>query len=361
LPLANVLRNFKVFDVATDSDIFDITILGGGPVGLYAAYYAGLRQMRTKIIDSLDQLGGQLATLYPEKYIYDVAGFPKVIARDLVKNLVDQAQQYEPQVCLSQTVKTLTRDEAAQCFVLSSDQEVHRSRTVLICAGAGAFQARKLPVAEAAQWEGRGVHYSVGSKQVFAGKRLLIIGGGDSALDWAMNLHGTASHITIIHRRNQFRAHEDSVSKTMAMGIPILTFWELKSLVVTDNHLSGAVLVNNQTHAEQTIQVDAILPQLGFISSLGAIKDWPIQIRGQSILVDQKMQTNLPGVFAAGDVAGFDGKLKLIATGFGEAATAVNFAKTLLDPKAKAFPGHSSEMGPQTVTTIGMSADVTVA
>ncbi len=346
--------------MVAESDIFDITIIGGGPVGLYGAYYAGLRQMRTKIIDSLDQLGGQLATLYPEKYIYDVAGFPKVIARDLVKNLVDQAQQYEPDVRLSQTVKTLERDESQQCYVVTSDKEVHRTRTLLICAGAGAFQVRKLTLADAARWEGRGIYYAVGSKQVFAGKRLLIIGGGDSALDWAMNLHDTASHITIIHRRNQFRAHEDSISKTMAMGVPILTFWELKALQVTDNNLVGAVLVNNQTHEERTIHVDAILPQLGFVSSLGAIKDWPIKVQGHSIMVDQKMQTNLPGVFAAGDVAGFDGKLKLIATGFGEAATAVNFAKTLLDPKAKAFPGHSSEMGPQTLTTIVPGTHATV-
>lgn len=347
--------------MATESDVFDITIIGGGPVGLYGAYYAGLRQMRTKIIDSLDQLGGQLATLYPEKYIYDVAGFPRVIARDLVKNLVEQAQQYDPEVCLSQTVKTLERDEVQQCYVITSDKASHRTRSLLICAGAGAFQARKLTVADAAQWEGRGIYYAVRSKQVFAGKRLLIIGGGDSALDWAMNLYDTAAHITIIHRRNQFRAHEDSVTKTMSLGVPILTFWELKSLITADNTLNGAVLVNNQTHEERTIHVDAILPQLGFVSSLGAIKDWPIKLQGNSIMVDQKMQTNLPAVFAAGDVAGFDGKLKLIATGFGEAATAVNFAKTLLDPKAKAFPGHSSEMGPQALTTIGPETPATVA
>ncbi len=342
------------------SEIFDLTIIGGGPVGLYGAYYAGLRQMRTKIIDSLDQLGGQLATLYPEKYIYDVAGFPRVVARDLVNNLIEQAQQYQPEVQLSQTVKTLNRDENSQCYAITTEAGLHLTRTVLICAGAGAFHPRRLAVPGAEQWEGRGIHYAVTNKQVFAGKRLIIIGGGDSALDWAMNLHGVASHITIIHRRNQFRAHEESVSKTMKMGIPILTFWELKSLSITDNTITGAVLYNNQTHEERTIHADVILPQLGFISSLGAIKDWPIHIQGHSIMVDQKMQTNLPGVFAAGDVAGFDGKLKLIATGFGEAATAVNFAKTLLDPKAKAFPGHSSELGPQTLTTIVPGKHATV-
>jgi thioredoxin reductase (NADPH) len=333
-------------------EVFDLTIIGGGPVGLYAAYYAGLRQMKTKIIDSLDQLGGQLATLYPEKYIYDVAGFPRVIARDLVKNLMEQGLQYHPSVHLSETVKTLKRHEAMDCYIVGSEHAEHYTKTLLICAGAGAFQPRKVTLPNAAEWENRGIYYAVSSKQVFAGKRLLIIGGGDSALDWAMNLHGTASDISIIHRRNQFRAHEDSVSKVLALGVPILTFWELKELVIADNVLKGAVLVNNQSQEERTISVDAILPQLGFISSLGAIKNWPIKQEGQSILVNQQMETNMKGIFAAGDVAGFSGKLKLIATGFGEAATAVNYAKIQLDPKAKAFPGHSSEMGPQAMTTI---------
>ncbi len=339
-----------------NQDVFDITILGGGPVGLYAAYYAGLRHMKTKIIDSLDQLGGQLATLYPEKYIYDVAGFPKIIARDLVKNLMEQGLQYQPTVCLNETASGLSRDEQSGFYEISTEKGRHVTRSLLICAGAGAFQPRKLPVASANVWEGRGIHYFVGKKSEFANKKLLIVGGGDSALDWAMNLHGTASHITIIHRRNQFRAHEDSVRKVQNAGTPILTFWELKEVLSTDNKLSGVVIFNNQTKEEKTLAVDAILPQLGFISSLGAIKQWPLKIEGQSIIVDAKMQTTMPGVFAAGDVTGFEGKLKLIVTGFGEAAIAVNFAKTLLDPKAKAFPGHSSEMSPQAVTTIETNA-----
>ncbi len=338
--------------MAATADIFDFTIIGGGPVGLFAAYYAGLRQMRTKIIDSLDQLGGQLAALYPEKFIFDVAGFPKVIARDLVKDLMAQGLQYGAQVHLSETLKGLKRDETHDCWVLSSDRAEHYTKTLLIAAGSGAFQPRKVPVASAAAWEGRGVYYSVKSKEDFAGRRLLIIGGGDSALDWAMNLHGVAGAITIIHRRNQFRAHEDSVKRVLASGTPILTFWELKDLVCADNKITGALIVNNQTKEEKTLPVDAILVQVGFISSLGAIKDWPIEIKGNSIMVNSQMQTNQKGIFAAGDVASFDGKLKLIVTGFGEAATAANFAKAFIDPHSRAFPGHSSEMSPQLVTTV---------
>jgi thioredoxin reductase (NADPH) len=346
--------------MVSEIDLFDITIIGGGPVGLFAAYYAGLRQMKTKIIDSLDQLGGQLATLYPEKYIYDVAGFPRIIARDLVKHLSEQGLQYGARVCLSETVQTLRCDESHNCFAVGSEQGEHYSKTLLICAGAGAFQPRKLPLAAAGAWEGRGVYYFVSNMAAFQDKRLLIIGGGDSALDWAMNLHGIASQITIIHRRNQFRAHEDSVTRVLKLGTPILVFYELKDLVVTDNKISGVVIFNNQTHQERTLPVDAILPQLGFISSLGAIKNWPLNLQGQSILVDHHMQTNMKGIFAAGDVAGFDGKLKLIATGFGEAAIAVNFAKTYIDPKAKAFPGHSSEMGPQAMTTLASENPATM-
>jgi thioredoxin reductase (NADPH) len=339
-------------DMTATADIFDFTIIGGGPVGLFAAYYAGLRQMRTKIIDSLDQLGGQLAALYPEKFIYDVAGFPKVIARDLVKDLIEQGLQYGAQVHLCETLKGLQRDEIHDCWRLSSDRAEHYTKTLLIAAGSGAFQPRKVPVASATAWEGRGVYYSVKSKEDFAGKRLLIIGGGDSALDWAMNLHGVAGQITIIHRRNQFRAHEDSVKRVLSSGTPILTFWELKDVVCADNKITGALIVNNQTQEQRTLPVDAILVQVGFISSLGAIKDWPIEIKGNSIMVNSHMQTSQKGIFAAGDVAGFDGKLKLIVTGFGEAATAANFAKALIDPHSRAFPGHSSEMSPQTVTTV---------
>ena len=333
-------------------EIFDVTIVGAGPTGLFAAYYAGLRQMKTKLVDSLDQLGGQLTALYPEKYIYDVAGFPKVLARDLVKNLVEQGLQHHPSVHLSETAQSLRRDEAMGCFVITTDKSEHYSRTVVITAGAGPLAPRKLPVESANQWEDRGVYYVVKQKAIFKQKRLLIIGGGDSALDWAMNLHGIASEITIIHRRNQFRAHEDSVNRVQNAGIPILTFWELRELITTDGKISGAVIFNNQTREEQMLPVDAIIAQLGFISSLGAIKTWPLNIQGHSILVDQQMQTNVQGVFAAGDVAGHVGKLKLIATGFSEAAVAVNFAKTYIDPKARAFPGHSSEMGPQTLTTV---------
>lgn len=332
---------------APADDIYDITIIGGGPVGLFAAFYAGLRHMRTKIIDSLEELGGQLTTLYPEKYIYDVPGFPRILARDLANNLIEQALQYHPAVCLGETVTQVAHEADQQLYRITTGKAQHLTRTAVLCAGAGAFQAKKLPLPDTEKWDGKGIYYFVRTKSVFAGKRVLIVGGGDSAVDWALNLQDTASHVTVIHRRNVFRAHEDSVRKLQKTDAQILTFFELKALVEEHGTLTGAVIVNNQTQEERTLAIDAILVQVGFISSLGPLRHWPVKIQGSSILVNAHMQTNMPGIFAAGDVALYDGKLKLIATGFGEAAIAVNYAKTLVDPASRAFPGHSSELTPQ--------------
>ncbi len=336
---------------ATDTQICDITIIGGGPVGLFAAFYAGLRGMKTRIVDSLDQLGGQLTTLYPEKFVYDVAGFPKIVARDLARNLVDQAMQYNPEVFLQEKLDTLVLRPDQNCLELRSANNIHLTRTAIICAGAGAFEPKRLPHASAKPLEGSGVHYAVRDKSLFHGKRILIVGGGDSAIDWAANLHGTAARVTLIHRRNQFRAHEDGLAKAVATGAEILTFCELKSIGAADGALKEVTILHNQTGALRTIEVDAILAQIGFSSSLGPIKTWPLQIQGNAIPVDPFMQTSIPGVFAAGDVCCYKGKLKLIATGFGEACVAVNYAKTLTDPNAHAFPGHSSDSGPQVVST----------
>jgi len=348
------------------SDLYDLTILGGGPAGLFAAYYAGLRHMKTKIIDSLDELGGQLTALYPEKFIFDVAGFPKILARDLAKNLVEQGLQSNPAVCLGEIIDTLdpiteipghAEPVPAPCYKITSSKATHYTRTLLIAAGSGAFSPKKLPLAEAVPLENHSVFYSVRSKALFAGKNLLIVGGGDSAIDWALNLHDIAGKITLIHRRNQFRAHEDSLRRLQATKADILTFFELDTLIPSegnDKSLTVAVIRNNQTDETRTLPVDAVLVQIGFNSSLGPIKDWPLIIERHAIVVDHHMETALPGIFAAGDVATFPGKLKLIATGFGEAATAVNYAKTRIDPKAKAFPGHSSELTPQpdSITTL---------
>ena len=326
------------------SSIVDLAIIGAGPTGLFGAFYAGLRRMSVKLIDSLDMLGGQLTTLYPEKYIYDVAGFPKVLAKDLAASLVEQALHYEPTVCLGEQVQTLDYDEAGRFFTVKTSKGAHAARTILIAAGVGAFTAKTLPLPNAVEYEGKGLHYFVKQVEVFRGKRVLIVGGGDSAVDWANTLAPVAAKVTLIHRRDQFRAHEDSVQQMLKSPVHVRTFYELKALG-GNGDLAHATIYDNRSKAEETLELDAVLVNIGFHNSLGPIKDWGLVLEGSAVRVDSMMQTSRPGIFAAGDIATFAGKLKLIATGFGEACTAVNFAKHYIDPSAHIFPGHSSNLG----------------
>ena len=322
----------------------DLAIIGGGPTGLFAAFYAGLRQMSVAIIDSLETLGGQLVTLYPEKYIYDVAGFPRVLAKDLAASLIEQAMQYGPSVCLGEQVATLDFDEATRTYTIATaNGRHHLARSILIAAGVGAFVPKTLPLADAERFVGRGLHYFVKSTADFAKQRVLIVGGGDSAVDWANMLSAVADKVTLIHRREQFRAHEDSVLKMRQSPTRIKTFYELKA-IDGNGKLEQATIYDNRSKAEETLDVDAVLVNIGFSNSLGPIKDWGLEIEGSQIKVDGMMQTSRPGVFAAGDICTYPGKLKLIATGFGEACIAVNYAKHYLDPSANIFPGHSSNM-----------------
>jgi ferredoxin/flavodoxin---NADP+ reductase len=324
-----------------DNDLYDVTIIGGGPVGLYGAYYAGFRTMKTKIVESLDALGGQITALYPEKPIYDVAGFPRIIGRELVDKLVEQAGQYSPAICAGETVDKLERTPD-NTFRLTTSRAQHRSKVLLVTAGIGAFHPKTFKNPQIDSFEGRGLYYFVKSFQEFAGKRVLIIGGGDSAVDWANGLVGVARSVTVIHRRDQFRAHEDSVQKMLHSPIiNVKVFYELRRLEGKDR-LERAVIYQNKTNAEETIEVDAAIASLGFLSTLGPIADWGLELEHDSIRVNTRMETNVAGIYGAGDIVVYPGKVKLIATGFGEAATAINNAAQYINPKASVFPGHSS-------------------
>ena len=324
-------------------DIYDVTIIGAGPTGLFGAFYAGMRTMRTKIIDALPEPGGQLTALYPEKIIFDAPGFPKVIAKDLVKLLMEQAVQWKPAVCLGERVMSLAQDTDG-VWILSTDKNTHYTRTIVVAAGVGAFAPNKLAVADVEKYEGDSLFYFVKEKAAFKGKRLLIVGGGDSAVDWALNLHGVADAITLVHRRDEFRAHESSVTEMRALPIDILTPFEVKS-VAGDGKIERVVIFNNQTKEETAIDVDAILVNVGFKADIGPIREWGLELdkKGRGIVVNFRMETNLPGVYAAGDIAAEEVKMNLIATGYGQAAMAVNVAKNFVDPKSSIFPGHSSE------------------
>jgi Thioredoxin reductase len=328
--------------VAENQELYDITIIGGGPTGLFAAFYAGLRQMKVKIIESLPQLGGQLGTLYPEKDIFDVAGFPKIKAKDLARNLIVQAKQFHPDVVLGERVATLEREEDGHFVITSESGNRHLTRTVLITAGVGAFSPRPLKVDGAEDYQDKNMHYYVDDMNQFAGRKVVILGGGDSAVDWAVTLEPIASEVAIVHRRDQFRAHEKSVEQLKQSSVRIYTPFTAKAIIGDGNRIDHLVIGEVKGDREETLPLDDLIVNYGFVSALGPIKDWPLEFDKNAIVVNTKMETRIPGIYAAGDIASYPGKIKLIATGFGEAPTAVNNAKHYLDPDSRTQPMHSS-------------------
>lgn len=332
-------------------EIFDITIIGAGPTGLFGAFYAGLREMKVKVIDALSQVGGQLTALYPEKMIYDTPGFSAILSKDLVNHLSDQASQWKPTMALGERAETLERlplpggtsDET--CWVIGTDKARHYSRTVILAAGIGAFEPSKLKNESIEPFEGKGVEYLVKDLKVYADKRVIIIGGGDSAVDWALALEPIAAEVTLIHRREGFRAHDSSINELMASKVNVRVWYELDEFQ-GDGRLERAVIFDNRTKESQTLEVDAAILALGFKANLGAIREWGLETIGRRyIAVKPTMETNLPGVFAAGDVAAQKDlePLNLIVVGYGQVTIAVNYAYAQIKPGGKVFPGHSSE------------------
>lgn len=326
-----------------DQKVYDITIIGGGPIGLFTAFYGGMRQASVKIIESLPQLGGQLSALYPEKYIYDVAGFPKIRAQELINNLKEQMAKFSPTTCLEQSVDKVEKQEDGN-FKLTTNSEIHYTKTVIITAGNGAFQPRRIDLENASQYEGKNLHYFIDDLNHFAGKKVMVLGGGDSAVDWALMLEPIAEKVMLVHRRDKFRAHEHSVENLMNSKVEVKTPFVPVEIIGDENEIKQVVLEEVKGENKETIDVDALIVNYGFVSSLGPIKEWGLQIEKNSIVVNSKMETNIPGIYSAGDICTYDGKVKLIASGFGEAPTAVNNAKSYIDPKAKVQPLHSSSM-----------------
>ena len=319
----------------------DLAIIGAGPTGLFAAFYAGLRGMSVALIDSLAMPGGQLATLYPEKMIYDVAGFPAVRAKDLAARLVEQADYYRPTYHLGHPVLGLDVD--GRGHVVRTGGGAYPARAVLIAAGVGAFTPRKLALPDVERFDDRGVEYGLRDVDHCRGKRDLIVGGGDLAVEWANALAPVTASQTLVHRRDVFRADEEAVSRLRAGPTRLLTSHEVRRLE-GDDVVRRAIVYNLSSKQEEVIDVEVVLVNLGFESSLGAIADWGLALQGGQVVVDHTMMTTRPGVFAAGDVCTYPGKLKLLATAFGEAASAVNHAAKFLDPAANVFPGHSTNL-----------------
>lgn len=327
------------------SDLKDITIIGGGPTGLFAAFYAGMRGMSVRVVDSLPELGGQLTALYPEKYIFDVGGFPKILAKDLSRGLVEQAMQFDPEVVLDEEVRDLVEEDGAWRLVARSGE--YRTKTLVVAGGKGAFEPRVLDVPGYEEFLHRGVHYAVKDPASYDGKRVLIVGGGDSALDWALILKDHCARLVLAHRREGFRAHETSVTQMEAAcaagEMELLTYHEVRE-IGGNGTVESATVFDNRTDEDTVLEVDAVLTFLGFKPDLGPIKRWGLELEKNRILVSQLMETNLPGVYGAGDIVQYKGKLDLIATGFAEAAIAVNNAVHRVNPDARVNPGHSTSL-----------------
>ncbi|WP_174497836.1 NAD(P)/FAD-dependent oxidoreductase [Salirhabdus euzebyi] len=338
----NEVTTLELGEINVTDKVYDITIIGAGPVGLFTAFYGGMRQASVKIIESLPHIGGQLSALYPEKYIYDVAGFPKVRAQELVDNLMEQAGQFDPEIVVDQSVESIEKQEDGT-FKLSTNKEVHYTKAVIITAGNGAFQPRRLRLDDTEKYEATNLHYHVSNMNAFADKNVLICGGGDSAVDWSLMLEPIAKKVTLVHRRDSFRAHEHSVERLKNSSVDIKTPFNPIELI-GEERVEKVVLQEVKGENTETIDVDSLIVNYGFVSSLGPIKNWGLELDKNSIVVNSKMETNIPGIYAAGDICTYPGKVNLIASGFGEGPTAVNNAKAYIDPDAKVQPKHSTSL-----------------
>jgi ferredoxin/flavodoxin---NADP+ reductase len=319
----------------------DLAIVGAGPTGLFAAYYGGFRGLSIAVLDALPEPGGQITAMYPEKAIYDVAGFPVIKGRDLVANLVEQAGTFQPQYFLGVRAEKVTYDERGHPCLTLSDGTSLGCGAVIVTGGLGSFTSRPLPAADA--FQGDGLIYFVPHLDALAGHDVVIVGGGDSAFDWALALQPLAKSVTVVHRRDKFRAHASTVARVRALPVQIVVNAEV-SRILGDGMVTG-VEITPKGGEPMTMPADTVVAALGFTADLGPLAEWGLNLDRRHILVDTTMATNMPRVFAAGDIVEYPGKVRLIAVGFGEAATAVNNAAVAIDPSAHLFPGHSSDNG----------------
>lgn len=316
----------------------DLLVVGAGPAGLFATYYAGFRGLTVALADALPELGGQITAMYPHKPIRDVAGFPDVSGTDLVAGLVRQAATAHPTYLLGRVATSLdARDDGVE--VAFDDGTTVAAGALLLTTGIGRFRPRPLPAA-GEEWAGRGVDHFITETTPYAGADVLVVGGGDSALDWSLHLATVARSVTLAHRRDAFRAHAGLVAEARAAGVEIVTRAEVAAVRGHDRVEEVDLDVAGET---RTLQVQRIVAALGFVADPGPLERWGLELAQHHVVVDSAMRTNLPRVFAAGDITSYAGKVRLIAVGFGEAATAVNNAAVAIDPAAHLFPGHSTD------------------
>jgi thioredoxin reductase (NADPH) len=317
----------------------DVLIIGAGPAGLYAAYYAGFRGWSVVVMDALPEPGGQITAMYPEKDIFDVAGFTAVKGRVLVENLVAAAAPFRPTYMLGEQAVGLSTSPDSPAVVTGASGTTVSAKAVIITGGIGSFTPRALPADDG--WEGRGLVYFVPRLADHAGRDVVIVGGGDSAFDWAYSLAPIARSVSLVHRREQFRAHGSMVETVRGLGVRLFTSSEVSAIRGEDG-IAEVHITHRVTGDEVVLPAQTVVAALGFIANIGPIADWGLDVVKRHVKVDTAMRTSLPRVFAAGDITTYEGKVPLISVGFGEAALAVNNAAPIVDPGMGIFPGHSS-------------------
>lgn len=326
----------------------DILIIGAGPVGLFAVFEAGLLGLKCHIIDALAKPGGQCAEIYPKKPIYDIPGMPEVMAGDLIDNLLEQIKPFSPGYTLGERAEKLIKNEDGSFDVVTNMNKVHNAKVIAIAGGLGSFEPRKPPLDSILDYEGKGVEYMVKNPEYFQNKKIVIAGGGDSALDWTIELSKLAKKVTLVHRRNEFRGAVDSVEKVQKLKnssiIDVITPAEVIKLNGKDKLESLEI---NHNDDFKTIETDFFIPLFGLVPKLGGISNWGLDLEKNSIVVNNSLdyQTNLPGVFAIGDINTYPGKLKLILCGFHEATLMCQSAYKIINPNKKNILKYTTVSG----------------
>lgn len=319
----------------------DVLVVGAGPTGLYGAYYAGFRGLSTVVVDVLPALGGQVTALYPEKEIRDVAAIPSIRGRDFVSALEAQAAAFDPTYLLGRQARRLEYADGEPVVTLDDGTVVH-ARAVVLTAGIGTPTPRPLPCGD--EWAGTALSYFVVDPTAHADRDVVIVGGGDSALDWADTLEPIARSVTLVHRRAVFRGHAATLARVRAGSSAIHVDTEVVGLHGDlGSGTLAKVTLRGKGGDETVVAADHVIAALGFISDLGPLRDWGLALEGRSVAVDRSLRTNLPRVYAAGDLTDYDGKVRLMSVGFGEVATAMNHVAVDLDPDLTLFPGHSTD------------------
>lgn len=315
-------------------DLYDVTIIGGGPAGMYAAFYSGMRDMKTKLIEAKDELGGRML-IYPEKMIWDVGGITPILCEKLIAQLEQQTATFEPTLVFGQQITRHTKQEDNTYILESATGQKHWTRTVILAIGRGILKMAKLELEGAERYEVSNLHYTVQELEPFRGKRVLISGGGNSAVDWANELEPIAEQVTIVHRRDMFGGHESHIQRMKTSSVDVRTPYEVVQLFSSNGANIDRVTLNNvETGEIKQLEVDEVIVSHGLKSDYSGIKDWGLNMDDWNVYVSPKLETNLPGIFGAGDFAYYDSKLNLIAGAFTDGALAVNSAKLYMDPEA---------------------------